>query len=152
MNKRMASETLAEYKARRKADNNKVNAIVKGQSLFLINKKWVLNLRSIMLRALQSFYEQETFTKEQEKQLTDSISAWINNPDNGPFERNFLRQTVHFLKTSQSGAWDWRRKLYKEKGISWQKKHRIPQFYTDKDFALAGRMIDDFYQEYPEFI
>ncbi len=150
--KREPTESFAEYKARRKADNEHVNAIIKGQPLWLINKKRVLNLRSIMLRTLQSFYERETFTPAQQKELTEAIGAWINNPNNGPWERKFLKQTVHFLKTSVSGKWDWKLKLYKEKGIQWQKKHRIPEFYSDKDFALAGRMISDYYREFPDYI
>lgn len=148
--KRLPTETWDEYKLRRKGENNAIDNYINKSIVKVIKNRNVLDLPSVFLRTLQFTYEPEKLTHEQIKEMFNSISAWINHAQSSYYERQFLRKVVNWLERNDRGEFEARKRLYKEKGIDWRKKHRIPMAYDEKDVLASKLAMDEYFKKNPE--
>jgi hypothetical protein len=165
--KRRADETFDEFKIRRKAEKEATENALKPQAveplstpirssggIVIISKsKEELPLEVMRRIALYHAYEPETVRACDVHALMQSLDMWTRRRQQlCRYELEFLIAIQKFMMKVESGIIKEKAKLYKEKGINWKLKHRLPEFYTPLVMKAAQDIIDKTQRDHPETI
>lgn len=129
-------------------------------TLILTKSKTVLSIPALQRIVLKSIYLPKNMTLLDEAQMQHSIVSWRENLD---MKKNYkimtavdeenliaLEEMAWLIKENQEGRLDNRKKLFKDRGIDYQKFHRLPGSVSEEDRARAQNDLEKLMAEKPE--
>ena len=133
--------------------------------LVKIKNKEALSLPHLWRVALKSIYDKKHLNFKEEKQMHESVILWTNHIElrrdmNGgekffdgsvDAENELKLQLIGMeLYRDSKGEFDKRKELFRKHKIDYMKFYRLPEAYTNKDFAKGQEALNEHKRTNPE--
>lgn len=125
--------------------------------LFIQKNKKAADLPYLYMLVMRSIYERHTMRADELRLMEESIVNWAQKIElDKTMQRADDREIIlleilgKLLKQDLDGAFDDRKKLYKQHKIDWRKAERVPGANTPEDILKAQQMYQEYKKQNPE--
>ena len=115
-----------------------------------IQKKYAFDLPTLRFYVLKFIYEKKTMPRHEIWAMEDSLVNWSRKVPIEDVELEEIQSLGWMLQKNEEGAFDERKRLFKEKQVDWKKFHRLPGASTEKEIYLAKQAYREYAQKNPE--
>lgn len=118
-------------------------------TLILIKNKNAAALPYLFRLVLRYIYEKDKMRLEEIHLMQESMINWANKYDLDEDEQYIIERLAMMLKKEEEGKYEKRKKLFQEKGISWQRFHKLPEAYDLKTLIKAQQDVKEYERTNP---
>jgi hypothetical protein len=101
--------------------------------LIKVTHKKVADFPYLFRLVLRYIYEPHRMRADEIHLMQDSMIGWSKKAHLNEDQTYILERLAFMLKKKESGEYEGRIKLFKEKGVDWRKYHRLPEAYDIKE-------------------